>query len=118
MSVATKSRKPKKVAVKKAKAPKPPKAQKAGPRVSVDKVEWDHHKKCRTLAKAIDRDQAKYDELKKAAMEIKSSMSGNMVVLRRMLHNGPERLPLFDGPAPMPEQAAGDTKAAKDAGAK
>ncbi len=86
-----KQAKPKKPAA--AKAPKPE-------TVRVDKLEWDHFKKCRELSKTIETDQANFDEQKKAAMELKSAISGKMVMLRRMVKNGPDRLPLFDGPKP------------------
>ena len=93
----------------KAKAPAKPKAAKKPPSerppmIKVDRLEWEHHLECQKLAAEIDADQATFAEMKKAAMDVKSSISGKLVKLRRMLQNGPERLPLFDGPKAAPPQ--------------
>lgn len=91
----------------KAKAPAKPKVAKKPPSerptmIKVDKLEWEHHLECQRLAAEVDADQSTYAEMKKAAMDVKSSISGKLVKLRRMLQNGPERLPLFDGPKAAP----------------
>lgn len=96
----------------KAKAAAKPKAKpaKKPPMIKVDKLEWEHHLECQRLAAEVDADQATFAEMKKAAMDVKSSISGKLVKLRRMLQNGPERLPLFDGPkaaTPQPVKAKG-----------
>ena len=91
----------------KAKAAKKPPSEKP-PMIRVDKLEWEHHLECQRLAAEVDADQATFAEMKKAAMDVKSSISGKLVKLRRMLQNGPERLPLFDGPKaaePVPVKA-------------
>lgn len=72
--------------------------------IKVDKLEWEHHLECQRLAAEVDADQATYAEMKKAALDVKSSISGKLVKLRRMLQNGPERLPLFDGPKAAPPE--------------
>ena len=96
-------RKPQPKKPAKAKAKVKPKAAKKPPSerppmIKVDRLEWEHHLECQQLAAEIDADQATFAEMKKAAMDVKSSISGKAVKLRRMLQNGPERLPLFDGP--------------------
>ena len=93
----------------KAKAPAKPKVAKKPPSerppmIKVDRLEWEHHLECQKLEAEIDADQATFAEMKKAAMDVKSSISGKLVKLRRMLQNGPERLPLFDGPKAAPPQ--------------
>lgn len=108
---------PKKPAKAKAKvkpksAKKPPSER--PPMIRVDKLEWEHHLDCQKLAAEIDADQATFAEMKKAAMDVKSSISGKAVKLRRMLQNGPERLPLFDGPQAAPPQPV-KSKAGKTA---
>jgi len=99
------SKKPKAKAAAKAKAKpaKKPPSEKP-PMIKVDKLEWEHHLECQRLAAEVDADQATFAEMKKAAMDVKSSISGKLVKLRRMLQNGPERLPLFDGPKAAPPQ--------------
>lgn len=102
-------RKPQPKKPAKAKAKVKPKAAKKPPSerppmIRVDKLEWEHHLECQKLAAEIDADQATFAEMKKAAMDVKSSISGKAVKLRRMLQNGPERLPLFDGPKAAPPQ--------------
>ena len=102
-------RKPQPKKPAKAKAPAKPKAAKKPPSerppmIKVDRLEWEHHLECQQLAAEIAADQATFAEMKKAAMDVKSSISGKLVKLRRMLQNGPERLPLFDGPKAAPPQ--------------
>ena len=102
-------RKPQPKKPAKAKAKVKPKAAKKPPSerppmIKVDRLEWEHHLECQKLAAEIDADQATFAEMKKAAMDVKSSISGKLVKLRRMLQNGPERLPLFDGPKAAPPQ--------------
>ena len=112
-------RKPQPKKPAKAKAPAKPKAAKKPPSerppmIKVDRLEWEHHLECQQLAAEIDADQATFAEMKKAAMDVKSSISGKLVKLRRMLQNGPERLPLFDGPTAAPPQPV-KAKAGKSA---
>lgn len=84
----------------KEKKPKKPKPE----TVKIDKLDWEHHLACKELADNIEADKVQYEEMKEAAGQVKASMSGKMVQLRRMLRNGPERLPLFDGPTAAPPQ--------------
>lgn len=84
----------------KEKKPKKPKPE----TVKIDKLDWEHHLACKELADNIEADKVQYEEMKEAAGQVKASMSGKMVQLRRMLRNGPERLPLFDGPKAAPPQ--------------
>jgi hypothetical protein len=101
-------KKPKKEA--KAKEPKAGKVKKPGPKmVRIAEHKLDHWNKISKLTEEIEKDQGRYDNLKKAAMEIRSSMNGKQVLLRKMIHDGPEHLPLFDGPndsKPAPAPAA------------
>jgi hypothetical protein len=101
-------KKPKKEA--KAKEPKAGKVKKPGPKmVRIAEYKVDHWNKIGQLTEEIEKDQARFDNLKKSAMEIKSSMNGKQVLLRKMIHDGPEHLPLFDGPndsKPAPAPAA------------
>lgn len=90
-------KKPKKEA--KAKEPKADKVKKPGPKmVRIAEYKLDHWNKITKLTEEIEKDQGRYDNLKKAAMEIRSSMNGKQVLLRKMIHDSPEHLPLFDGP--------------------
>ena len=96
-------KKPQRKRPAKPKAAKKPPSERP-PMIRVDKLEWEHHLECQKLAAEVDADQATYAEMKKAALDVKSSISGKLVKLRRMLQNGPERLPLFDGPKAAPPQ--------------